>query len=74
MISRTTLASAFEAIADELADIAYNRMQKSDEANAVFDRAQRYRRAAYWLDDTANRGIERAAIGFGIGEHLISVG
>ncbi len=52
-MNRAALAAAFDATADELADVAYNRMQKSEEANAMFDRAQEYRRAAKWLSDHA---------------------
>lgn len=58
MIDRAALAAAFDATADKLADVAYNQMMKSEEANAMFDRAQQYRRAAEWLDNAGYGGPE----------------
>lgn len=43
------IADKLEALADELADYAYNRMQKSEAANNVFDLAQKCRRIAQRL-------------------------
>lgn len=70
-MDRLALAAALEATADELADVAYNRMQKSEEANDMFDRAQQYRRAAEWLDDTANGNIQGAPPSLGVLESLV---
>lgn len=65
------LAARLEAKADELADIAYNRMQKSEEANAVFNLANDYRQAAYALYDATDSGVERTAPSFGSIDSLI---
>lgn len=72
-MDRAALAAALNATADELADVAYNRMQKSEEANAMFDRAQEYRRAAEWLDDAANGSIEGPPPSLGVLESLVGL-
>lgn len=72
-MDRAALAAAFDATADRLADVAYNQMQKSEEANAMFDRAQEYRRAAEWLDDAANGGVQCPPPSLGILESLVGL-
>jgi hypothetical protein len=46
--------AGLNAAADAMADYAYNNMQKSEEANAVFDAAQAIRAEAEALDDAAH--------------------
>ena len=52
-MTRDEIAVMAETLADALADFAYNKMQKSEEANATFDLAQSVRRWAQMTQDTA---------------------
>ena len=67
--TREALDERLEEIADDYADIGYNRMMKSEQANAMFDMAQMYRRLI--SNDAASGSVESAAPGFGISESRI---
>jgi hypothetical protein len=68
-----SLAARLDAMADDLADYAYNRMQKSEEANAVFALAQQCRQMAERLDDAGDRSVEGAAPSLGVLERVVGV-